>query len=150
MVLEALAAVGLAGNVAQFIDFSCKLFSVTCEIHHSTTGASKGVEDIATVAQQLNSLSTKLSLACQTRRNTSRPTSDEEALEKLAKQCENAARELVLAIDDLRPDDRSKWNSFRSCLATVWQLDKIRDMEQRLDSYRSQLIVHLAVMHRSV
>jgi hypothetical protein len=39
-------AIGLAGNIAQFIDFSCKLFSAARKINNSTSGLQSDEESL--------------------------------------------------------------------------------------------------------
>jgi hypothetical protein len=63
MVLDALTAVGLVGNVVQFVDFSCKLFSQTRRIYNSSSGVSIDTEDTLTLTHDLQDLCAKLSTA---------------------------------------------------------------------------------------
>ncbi len=55
--MEALAAVSLAGNILQFLDFVGTAVSKTREIYTSATGTLKEHEDIGTVSRDLKSVS---------------------------------------------------------------------------------------------
>ncbi|KAF2662244.1 hypothetical protein K491DRAFT_710188 [Lophiostoma macrostomum CBS 122681] len=146
MVMEALAAVSLAGNVVQFVEFSCKLFEQATTIYH--TGTARGAQDIETLTQQLQALCADLAHgnnSVQQPRPTRLP--DQGSLQKLAKDCETVANELLFELHELRAKDpNSKWSSFRAALAVSWKEKRVDAMQKRLDSYRSQLVVHLQVL----
>jgi N-terminal domain on NACHT_NTPase and P-loop NTPases len=147
MVLDPFTAIGLAGNIMQFVDVSYKLFSQTQETYHSVSGATKEIGNIAFVAQHLRELCTSLSTASQNSqlRSTSSPSDDK--LRDLAKECAIAAAELVEVLDRLKAKDpNSKLSSFRSVLITLWKKNKIVDMETRLNTYRSQLNLQLEAL----
>jgi len=58
--MDPFSAIGLAGNIVQFVDFGCKLFSQTREIYSSATGASRQIDDADTIARVLHDLSMRL------------------------------------------------------------------------------------------
>lgn len=59
--MEALAAIGLAGNIVQFIDFTCKLLDQATSIYLSHTGSLGTDRDIETIARSLQELSARIS-----------------------------------------------------------------------------------------
>ena len=141
--MEALAAVGLAGNIVQFVDFSCKLFEQSASIYHSRAGTSTGARSLESVTEDLRSLTTTLTKS--TRQSGAQ--NGQQSLYKLAKECEDAATELLSTLHSLQAKKPgSKWSSFRAALATNWNQTRIDAMERKLDSYRYQLIVHLQVL----
>jgi hypothetical protein len=138
--MEALAAVGLAGNIVQFIDFTCKLFDQAASIYHSRAGTATGARSLEVVTEDLQALTTTLTKAV----HHNGAQNDQTALYKLAKECEKVATELLSTLHGLqakRPG--SKWSSFRAALATTWKQSSIDAMERQLDSCRTQLILHL-------
>lgn len=54
--MDAVAAVGLAGNIVQFVDFGCKLFSTSNQIRSSH----QGLADDYTTIQIITTLCTAL------------------------------------------------------------------------------------------
>src|SRR6266566_2274950 len=58
--MDILVAIGLAGNIIQFVDFGGKLISKTAEIYKSSTGALVENVDIETATNNLVLLSTTL------------------------------------------------------------------------------------------
>jgi hypothetical protein len=149
MVLDPLSAIGLAGNIVQFVDFSYKLFSQTQEIYSSATGASKDTEDIFGITIHLRQLCEKLSSSTHISRSSGLYSHDNDSLRTLSRDSLAAADEMIAALNNIRSQGtQSKWSSFRLCLKTVWKQSKIDRMEKRLDRYRSQAILVLSAMIR--
>jgi hypothetical protein len=148
MVLEAFAAVSLAGNLFQFIDFSCKLFTATASIHQSYLGSTRNI-------QQLDSITRALQQWCNDLASLQKTHSQQlsglhtETLMRLSNDCESAAIELLSATRRLKAKNpTSKWVSFKAALAATWNDSQIKDMERRIDSYRLQLLLELDIMQR--
>jgi len=152
--MEALATVGLAGNIVQFIDFSCKLFDQARTIHNSPSGASRYAQDLETITSSLRSLSENLRKIpqSQSRNATSKPRQEGAALKELkelAKGCESVANELITVLQSVRTKNpASKWSSFRASLASMWKEQKINAIKDQLDSYRFQIAMQLQVLQR--
>lgn len=148
MVLESLAAVGLAGNIVQFITFACDLFSTTASIYRSHGNSALGFQDIENVTRNLQE-------RCKNISSPPMPEDPQYALQchqsllDLAGNCEMAANDLLSAVQRLKAKrSNSKWSSFKAALATIWKESKINEMERRLDSYRQQLIFELALLQK--
>lgn len=58
--MEALAAVSLAGNILQFLDFCKKVVSGSREIYHSLSGTSEEYESLEQMCQFVSELSAGL------------------------------------------------------------------------------------------
>lgn len=137
MALEALAAVGLASNVMQFVQFGCSLMSLTSTINKK---AFTGHDDFETIAKNLQGH--LQSLKCD--------TEYDESIHRLSNMAHSVASDLLTAIDKLRNIGRkngnvthSRWTSFRRALETIWKADKITSLQSRLESLRDQLHFHL-------
>jgi hypothetical protein len=144
MVLEALVAVGLAGNIVQFVDFSCRLLSTATTIHRA--GAAQNVQDVDTVTQALRQWCEKISTA-RTTTAQQRVLEDHQSLLELAEKCQIAATQLLSATQALKAKHPgSKWSSFKSALATAWNEKEIKDMADRLESYRHQMGLEVALL----
>jgi hypothetical protein len=146
--MEALAAVGLAGNIVQFIDFSCKLFDQANSIYHSQSGASKGAQDLEAITESLLDLSTRLDKSLEKQYKLGDPKA-QQTLKILAKGCHDTANELVTLLQSLRAKNAgSKWHSFRASLAGLLKESEINNLQKRLNDYRSQLIIELQDLER--
>ena len=151
MVLEALAAVGLASNIAQFIDFSCKILETSKAVHRSSDGRPQAHEDVIVIAQHLRSLCAGLVKSRDTPRVGFTNTHQENALYALAERCEKEASDVLIAIDKLKAKNpQSLRSSFHAGLRTIWSMEEIDAMTERLKQYRSEIIVHLETMQRYV
>jgi hypothetical protein len=135
MVLESLAAIGLAGNIVQFIAFASHLVSKSHEIYRSASGLSDEHLDLETISDDVLSLSAKLKVS---------PASDA-GLCALAERCIVVAQELSRAISDLRNQQQNtkKLNSFKQALRGVWKKPWIDELTSRLEKIREQILFHL-------
>ena len=103
--MEALAAIGLAGNLVQFIDFACKLFDQATLIYHSQAGAGQDTQSLQSITKSLEQVSTSLYESAHQKSQSLRSGSGStqaSVLIRLAKDCELAAGELLSALDDLK------------------------------------------------
>ena len=151
MVLEALAAVGLASNIAQFIDFSCKIFETSKAVHRSSDGRSQAHEDIIVISQHLRSLCAGLVKSRNESKVGTKNISHDDALYALAEKCEKAANALMVAIENLKAKNpQSRRSSFHAALKTIWSAEEIDAMMERLKQYRSEIIIHLETLQRHV
>ncbi|KAI9760768.1 MAG: hypothetical protein M1840_002214 [Geoglossum simile] len=141
--MEVLAAIGLAGNIIQFVDFSGKLISKMAEIHKSGTGALAENINIETAANDLALLSTKL--------HDSANSAGDTALQELCQSCNIIATELLTVLDSVKVHEgQNKWKSFRKALRSVWSKEDIALLEQRLARFRDELNLRVAIDLRSV
>ncbi|ORX92514.1 hypothetical protein BCR34DRAFT_608794 [Clohesyomyces aquaticus] len=147
MVLDPLVAVGLAGNLVQFLDFSCKLFSETRKIYRTGIGAAEETREISQVTTNLRDLSSKLSSDFHGRQRGSNTAVQDFKLYSIASDCTRCADELLEALEKITTKDPpTLWKSFQMCLKTVWKQDRIEAMELRLDRLRSDLILAMQAM----
>jgi histone deacetylase complex regulatory component SIN3 len=71
-------------------------------------------------------------------------TTNGQGLSKLAAACEEEGTRLLAAIVNLKLEQTdSKWRSFQQALKCVWRERNIRELEKRLDGYRSELKIQL-------
>ena len=148
MVLEALAAVGLAGNICQFIDFSFQLFHTVTSIHRSGAGAPVDIQRLQEITQALQQWCQRLASSRLQHSQHNTPNTQVN-LYRLGENCETAAEELLSVTNALKAKDpKSKWTTFKIALAAVWSESKTKEMEARLTSYRLQLILELELMQR--
>jgi hypothetical protein len=136
--MEALAIIGLVGNIVQFVDFSGKLISKSTELYRSSEGALAENIDTETATNHLILLNSKL-------KNAATATGDT-ALENLCKSCNTAAEKLLDALDKVKVNGKQqKWKSMRKALQSVWSKEEIGELEQRLSKFREELNSHIVV-----
>jgi len=139
--MEALVAIGLVGNIIQFVDFSGKLITKSIELYHSYDGALAENVDIETATKHLTVLVKKL-------KDDAIITGDG-ALQNLSLACQKAAIDLLVALDKVKVKNRQqKWESIRKALRSVWSNEEIRELEQRLAKFKEELNLHVVVQLR--
>jgi Rad3-related DNA helicase len=143
MVLEVLAAVGLAANVLQFIDFAGKVVNSTKEIRRSTSGLSKGAEDITQITQSLQSLCDKLTPAGTIVQNATEGFTD------LVKRCHSCCQELLVVVEQCKAKPgASKWESFAKAFLSVRKATELNELRFRLSEFRQELIIQMQLIQR--
>jgi hypothetical protein len=146
MALETLAALSLAGNIVQFIDFGCGLFVKSRELYESATGMAAEDAQLAIIARSLRRLSQNLEV---TSSNASEQSSEASDLEALVDECKKVANDLLGALDQLKSTStRNKWRGFRDSLKRVWKAERIDSLVRRLDSCSIQLTTCLLKLLR--
>lgn len=140
MVLEAVAAVGLVGNIIQFIDFSCKLLSLSSDINNSTDGSASVHADIVAIANDLKGHTDALERSQWT---GARP-------DDLLDRVDGVARDLLFTINliNKKKSNGNRWRSFRQALESVWKQDRIKKFLERLEALRAELQYHIIVETR--
>jgi hypothetical protein len=140
--MEALAAVGLASNITQFLGFAREIISYSTKLYGSADGALAENVNLEVVTKDLVLLNNKL--------KTAAPTDGD--LGALCKSCDAVATELLELLDKLRVKGGSngRWESTGKALRSVWSKDRIRSLEQRLADLRQELILRGTVDVRSV
>ncbi|KAF2121014.1 hypothetical protein BDV96DRAFT_566116 [Lophiotrema nucula] len=132
--VEPFTALGAAGNIIQFVDFSCKLIRNACSIAKSATGASEATVQLTGIAKDVERLSGAI--------HDSEPYP--EHLKHLAAQCKSIAGELLEALARLRREgSHSTWKSFRVALKEIWKQKEIDHFVQRLTMLQNQLVLNM-------
>ena len=145
MVLDPFTAIGLAGNIVQFVDYTSKLISSTYEIYKSGTGSSANHVYLKGVAERL----LELGIAIEQPKLT-RTTTHEKALHELREECIQDTRTLLGLIEALNAKKDSKWSSFRKALRCILEKEEMDRLEGRLKDHRNEIATQLVAMLRYV
>lgn len=143
MVLEALAAISLTGNVIQFVHFACALVSKSEEIYRSVSGATAEYTELEAIAFQLRDFRSDIDNALEddaTRQGRNQRGAN---LIALAKQCRTIAADLLKAIEKVRCNPKArlqKFRSFRQSLVIVWNKQHVEELVGRLERARAQVV----------
>jgi len=136
--MDILTAIGLVGNIVQFVDFGSKLISKSVELYRSGEGALGENIDTETATYHLLLLNDKL-------KDTATSTGDKTLLD-LCEACHTVARDLLEALDKVKVKGKQqKWKSIRKALRSVWSKEDIEELERRLEKLRTELNLHVVV-----
>lgn len=148
MVAEALATIGLVGNIVQFVDFSFKLFDTASSIRDSVSGSSQQIQDVEEVAEEIRKWCSKIA-PLQFRYSNGLLILQNKSLIELAGKCQDIATDILSAVSVWKANNpKSKWDCFKSAMTTMWNESRINEMRARLESCRVQLVLELSRLQR--
>lgn len=136
-VMDALAAVGLVGNILQFIDFSSKLIARANQLYNSNEGALLENIDIEKTTNDLSVLSNKL---------MNNLSVESTALQNLSLSCNAIAATLLEKLQKMKVKGQpTRWKSMRKVISTAWNEKELLELERRLSRYREELNLRIVV-----
>ncbi|KAK0638928.1 hypothetical protein B0T16DRAFT_422130 [Cercophora newfieldiana] len=138
--MESLAALGLASNVVQFVDFTSKLISTAHTLYISATGTTAENTELELLAKHIRALADN---ACP---STTASPAGSDPLHDLAKQCRDVADEVLLLLDSfVVRGHRRTWKSIHAALRSARHAAQMDAILKRLDRISSQLRSHLII-----
>lgn len=141
--MDPLTALALAGNIVTFIDFSYQLISGTYQVLNSASGTTTENATLNVVVDDLNTVTKRLAVPGPGQ------TENEMELCSLAAACHALSVELSTILNQLKLTDKnSKWGSLQVKWRSMRKQQDITSMEQRLNSFRTQIIFRLQMMLR--
>ncbi|KAI0102583.1 hypothetical protein GGR51DRAFT_527012 [Nemania sp. FL0031] len=151
--MDPLTAVGLAGNIVQFVQFAADLIQTAVEIRRSSTGCTADVLTLDTLYQQLNNFNDELASG---RSNASGYLNGQGSasnpgvisFRELSLLCKSDCEELLSVVDTLKGQcgPRKRWRSFRTALSILWKKDKIEELEKRLNRTQMTMTLHICTI----
>ena len=140
--MDPIAAIGLAGNIVQFVDFPWKILSETRDLYESTTGASADNDVLESISKDLINLNDALTAPSSAGAIPNR-------LRILAGQCKGVAEELLEVLDKIKvKGSHRKWKSFMQALRSVWKKEQIENLFKRMERLRNGMQLRLPLMLR--
>jgi hypothetical protein len=137
--LDPLTAISLAGNVAQFVDFSSKIVSRTRELTKSSHRATQEAYNAEILVRDLVRVTEKVKDGARAARAASLGEEDK-ALEDLCNGCIILSERMIKRLEKLKPEEGAgKRQAFLHALKSVWSQRELECEESQLATYRSQL-----------
>ncbi|OQU94913.1 NACHT domain-containing protein [Cladophialophora immunda] len=147
--MEAMAAVGLAGNILQFIDFAAKIVTKGHHIYKSVDGSLSENNDLELITSDLVVLQTKLERSPDRSSGAASPNEDDEAVRTLAAASTKLAQQLLTRLNAVKAQGRfRRWKSLRQAVKQVCSKAEVDDMARRLSQFRGELQTRLVVSLR--
>lgn len=143
--MDPFLALGVAGNIIQFIDFVTKIIHAAADIRGSAAVAAEEDSDIITSTTRLESFVARLEIS----KPASRLDDEEVELNILASECKRMSEDLLKFVKGLQASDpTSKRESLAAALKSVWKKPEKERMERRLEKCKSTLGLYLSDLSR--
>lgn len=143
--MEPLTAIGLAGNIITFIDFSYKVISGLNKGLDVASGMTSGNASLDHLMKDLSAITQALISDAPPR------TENEKQMHSLATNCHSLSEDLVEILHSLRVGDKkSKWKSVGVKWRSMRKEKDIEALERRLNGYQSEILLRLQVMFKYV
>ncbi|KUJ15866.1 uncharacterized protein LY89DRAFT_97538 [Mollisia scopiformis] len=147
--LDPMTALGIAGNIVQFVDFSIKLLGDAHELHKSAEGSLQESLDVEKVAGTIRILQMKLRI--QDDHHVSGDDKAENLLEELCTSCDETAKELFEVLGSLKVQGKkSPWKSMRQAIKSIKGKATIAKICDRLNGFRETLELTILVDLRNL
>lgn len=131
--MEALAALGLAANVAQFVEYAWRMLSSTQTIYRSSGNLLPHNVALETISQHATQLSNDIEV------DADSPPS----VKKLAAECKAIAEDLLGALNTLKAKKgQTKWACFIIALKDARSSSQIQSLFERLTNIQTQMNAH--------
>lgn len=135
--LDPITALGIAGNIVQFIEFGIKATSKAREIHRSADGALGENVDLELLTADLAAVTKKLEIP-------GSRTTGIDGLDDICRRCTEAASELLAALEWMKiTGQKSRVKSTRKALKAMWGKRRVEEMKMRLEGYRDDIQFHV-------
>ena len=139
--MESIAALGLASNIIQIVDFSSRLISHGRELYNSADGRTTEHTVLDDAIKALAELHSSLKITSGSRSYGSLTVADRHLIQ-LKAESERAVDELQQVLEKARlknPGNNRKWQSIRQALSSVRTDKEISALAARLDKIRGQI-----------
>ncbi|KAI1327457.1 hypothetical protein F5Y16DRAFT_372069 [Xylariaceae sp. FL0255] len=135
--MEALAALGVAANICQFLEYGLELICKAKDLRE--LGAVN--PSLQTDAERLRDLSSAL--------DPQRIPPHAGDISQLARECARVSEALISELSKLKPSDpTSKRQRLKSLVKSELKKPRLQELESRLQTCRSQLSLHLTLISR--
>lgn len=142
--MDPLTAIGFAGNIVAFVDFTAKLLNAAHTLYVSTAGTTAENLELELLGDHLQLLAAKASSTSQLVSFSKGLSQEDAALFDLAAQCDDLANQLMSLLNGLKVQGRhKKWKSFYQALRSARHASEIEAIQKRLDRIGAQMTSHL-------
>ena len=142
--LDPITALGIAGNIVQFLDFSISLVGKAHDIYKSPDGTLAGNLDVAKVAETIRILQFKLQSG--KRSDVGYDSEIKGLLEGMCSSCDETAKELLDVLETLKMQGKkTAWKSMRQAIKGVKSKEAVLEITGRLAQFRELLEMSILV-----
>lgn len=142
--MDPVSAISFAATILSFVDFSWNLVKGSYQIYQSATGTATDNTRLSTVLDDLHKVTDTL------QHNATGDSPHLEDLRQLAAGCVEVSHELSSILEKLKRKEGNKaWRSLETTWKHMRKEKEVTAIEQRLNTYRLQLLLRLNLIMRS-
>jgi hypothetical protein len=147
---EAVAALSVAANVIQFVDFGGRVISTAWAVHQRGSDGFGEAMDLERTAKDLTLVLAGLRVPLEVQEDGSK-TESQQSVEELVDQCSKLAGDMLASLSKIGLSDKlRKRDALRAAFRMAWKEDEIKHQQTRLDGIRHQLNLHILMSLRCV
>ncbi|GAD97685.1 hypothetical protein AOR_1_590144 [Paecilomyces variotii No. 5] len=140
--MDPVTVIGLVVNIFTLVDFASEIVKGARDIYASSSGCMEQNRQREVITREAESLASKLLVT-----NNVHLTGADKSLFNLATECQKISRDLISLLDKTKAENpKSKFHSAKSAVKNMWYQKDKQDLEQRLQSCRSQLELQLSYL----
>ena len=145
--MDPLTAIGLAGNLLQFIEFAAKIISKGNRIRQSADGLLEEYHDLEIVTSDLLVLQAKIKPVPDAANNFH--SDEDHEMHNLLDASNELASKLLTRLNMAKAQGRYRsWKSLRQALKSVTSKDEVEYMARRLNTFRDEFQTRVLVSLR--
>ena len=147
--MEAIAALGVASNIVQFVQTFAAFSSRLWRIYEDGNNNVGHLEGLTVVSEELRDLLPKFTLSDDQRTLLK----DQNNTVELSRRCSTTLKKLLSSLDRINGSASAngrKRDAFIIACKATWNQASIREMQAEVNEFRSQLVLNLLVTMRFV
>jgi hypothetical protein len=138
--MDPLTALSIAGNVIQFVDFGCKVFSKGVEIFQSAQGSTVVHDELEDITTDVSIMARKLRASSLQKEGT------DSTISGICQDCTRMADQILERLARLKTGPKhTQWKSMWMALKQVWSEKEMQDMVRRFMMFKETLEMHILV-----
>ncbi len=143
---EALAAVGLAASVLQFIDVGTKFVSSVYKIYRSGQDRKGELPNLLRLTKDVQNVMGNLQSSESSKVDV---YGDESGLQELVTSCKSAAGELLVWLQKIDGANKGrKRDAFLTAFKMICKDEELKSLQAKLDGFKQELVLHLLTLIR--
>lgn len=136
--MDAITAIGLASNIAQFVEYGIQFVKIALDIAHSPDGKTEDNDVIQGITRDLTETLKDIKIS-----------GSDKTLDALASKCLSAASKLDAIIkDNSRSPEDSLVQTLHKAGKNTFKRKEVRELADHLSNIRAQIAHHLLVLLR--
>lgn len=146
---EAVAALSLAANILQALDYGRQFVTAAWKIWISGQESMEGIATLQILSKDLDTILSSLQAATPSSQHSALTDSTHAALVELAGDCTRVTKKMLQTLQQIGlPSSGRKRDAIKAAFKLLWNNDEIKALEVQLSEFRNQLTLRLLISVR--